>query len=551
MHAGRIGIATPCESPYTAIVHSGGNSMKLIRRRKRLLGAVMLAAAILLAGSAVARAVDAVAVTVTIHADKPGETINPNIYGQFAEHLGAGIYEGVWVGEKSNIPNTHGYRNDVIEALKNLKVPVVRWPGGCFADEYHWRDGIGPREKRPVKVNTHWGGVPETNEFGTHEFMAFAEMIGTKVYISGNVGSGSPQEMADWMEYMTSDTVSTLANERRKNGRDKPWDVHYFGIGNETWGCGGNMTPEWYANLFRQYATFIKTPRGKRPVIVASGDRDAGTEWAEVLTTKVERDLDAISHHFYTIPTGVWQTKGNSIGFPESEWISTLRNTMRIDEFIVNNVKILDKNDPKGKVAFYVDEWGTWYDPEPGREPGFLWQHNTLRDALVAGLNFNIFHRHAKRVQMTNIAQMVNVLQAMILTEGPKMALTPTYHVFQMYIPFQGATHLPTEISTPNYSAAGIDVPAVSVSAARDKDGKLQYALVNLDPNREAVVTTKISGATAATAQGRVLTAKTMDARNTVQTPEVIYPVKIAGEKKGGALVLRLPPKSVSVLRLQ
>jgi alpha-N-arabinofuranosidase len=525
--------------------------MRFNRSRKRWVGVALLGIAALLSGSVVAHAADAAAVSVTIRADQPGEVINPNVYGQFAEHLGAGIYEGVWVGEKSSIPHTNGYRNDVIEALRNLKVPVVRWPGGCFADEYHWRDGIGPREKRPVKVNTHWGGVPETNEFGTHEFMAFAEMIGTKVYISGNVGSGSPQEMADWMEYMTSDTVSTLANERRKNGRDKPWDVHYFGIGNETWGCGGNMTPEWYSNLFRQYATFIKTPRGKRPKIVASGGYDDNTIWAETLTKNVKRDLDAISHHYYTIPTGVWQKKGNSIGFPESEWISTLSRTLRIEEFIVNNVKILDQNDPQGKTAFYVDEWGTWYDAEPGREPGFLWQHNTLRDALVAGLNFNVFHRYAKRVQMTNIAQMVNVLQAMILTDGPKMALTPTYHVFQMYIPFQGATHLPAEVTTPNYSLGDVTVPAVSVTAARDKDGKLQLALVNLDPHREAVVTTKLTGATATQAQGRVLTAKTMDARNTVDAPEAIYPVKISAERKGGALVVRLPPKSVSVLRLQ
>ncbi len=526
-----------------------GASM-LNRRRKRVL-ALVLAAAASISGSVAARAADAVQVSVTIHADRPGTVINPNVYGQFAEHLGAGIYEGVWVGEKSAIPHTNGYRNDVVQALKNLKVPVVRWPGGCFADEYHWRDGIGPREKRPVKVNTHWGGVAETNEFGTHEFMAFAEMIGTKVYISGNVGSGSPQEMADWMEYMTSDTVSTLANERRKNGRDKPWDVHYFGIGNETWGCGGNMRPEFYADLFRQYATYVKAPRGKRPVIVASGGNDEGTEWAEVMTTMVKRDMDAISHHYYTIPGKEWRAKGKSIGFPEAEWISTLNHTMRIDEYITNNVKILDKNDPQGKVAFYVDEWGTWYDPEPGREPGFLWQHNTLRDALVAGLNFNIFHRHAKRVTMTNIAQMVNVLQAMILTEGPKMALTPTYHVFQMYIPFQGATHLPTEITTPDYSLGEYTVPAVSVSAARDTEGNLQLALVNLDPHREAVVTTKLSGANAKAAQGRVLTAKTMDARNTVDVPEAITPVKISAKRDGAALVLRLPPKSVSVVRLQ
>ena len=501
--------------------------------------------------AALAQSAAPVAVAVTVRADEPGPTINPNIYGQFAEHLGAGIYEGVWVGEKSTIPNTNGYRNDVVAALRDLKVPVVRWPGGCFADEYHWRDGIGPRESRPVKVNTHWGGVPETNEFGTHEFMAFAEMIGAKVYISGNVGSGSPQEMADWMEYLTSDTVSTLANLRRKNGRDKPWDVHYFGIGNETWGCGGNMRPEYYADLFRQYATYIKAPQGKRPVIVASGGNDEGTRWAEVLTTMVERDLNAISHHYYTTPTGVWKQKGNSTGFGEDQWISTLANTMKIDEFIVNNVRILDRNDPQGKVAFYVDEWGTWYDPEPGRDPGFLYQQNTLRDALVAGLNLNIFHRHAKRVQMTNIAQMVNVLQAMILTDGPRMALTPTYHVFHMYQPFQGATFLPTEVQTPQYTLGQSSVPAVTVSAARDTAGRLQLALVNLDPNREAQVTTSVRGAKVSSASGRVLTASAMDARNTVDAPQSVKPAPFKATRRGDTLLLRLPPKAVVVVQLQ
>lgn len=522
------------------------------RDRKRLwsLGACCLA--LIIAGSAMAqsKAGGPVNATVTIRADQPGPVINPNIYGQFAEHLGAGIYEGVWVGEKSSIPNTHGYRNDVVAALKALHVPVVRWPGGCFADEYHWRDGIGPREKRPVKVNTHWGGVPETNEFGTHEFMAFAELIGTKVYISGNVGSGSPQEMADWMEYMTSDTVSTLANERRKNGRDKPWEVHFFGIGNETWGCGGNMTPEYYANLFRQYATYVKAPRGHRPKIVASGGNDEGTDWVSVLTTNVHRDMDAISHHYYTTPTGVWAKKGKSLGFPESEWFSTLRHTMFIDDYITKNVAILEKNDPQNKVAFYVDEWGTWYEPEPGREPGFLWQHNSLRDGLVAALNFNIFHRHAKRVQMTNIAQMVNVLQAMILTEGPKMALTPTYYAFQMYIPFQGATFLPSEVQTPDYSMGADAVPAVSVTAARDTTGKLQLGLVNLDPNREAVVTADVTGAQVKGASGSVLTARAMDAHNTVETPDAVKPAPFSARRSGGKLTLRLPPKSVAVVAL-
>jgi alpha-N-arabinofuranosidase len=488
---------------------------------------------------------------VTIRADQPGPKINRNIYGQFAEHLGAGIYEGVWVGENSPIPNTNGYRNDVVQALRNLRVPVVRWPGGCFADEYHWRDGIGPRNQRPVKVNTHWGGVPETNEFGTHEFMAFAEMIGAKVYISGNVGSGSPQEMADWMEYMTSNTVSTLANERRRNGRQEPWEIHFFGIGNETWGCGGNMRPEYYADLFRQYATYIKAPRGHRPQIVASGGNDAGTRWAEVLTTMVERDMNAISHHYYTIPSGVWQRKGKSTGFGEDEWISTLANTMKIDQYIASNVRVLDRNDPQGRVAFFVDEWGTWYDPEPGREPGFLWQHNTLRDALVAALNFHIFHKHARRVQMANIAQMVNVLQAMILTEGPRMALTPTYHAFHMYIPFQDATSLPVEVRSPNYRLGRVSVPAVSATAARDAEGRLQLGLVNLDPNREAVVAVRAMGGEFASASGRVLTAAAMDSRNTVDAPSAVAPAPFSARREGEQITLRLPPKSVVVAALQ
>jgi alpha-N-arabinofuranosidase len=493
----------------------------------------------------------AVEVSVTVRADQPGPVINPNVYGQFAEHLGAGIYEGIWVGEKSAIPNTNGYRNDVVAALKALKVPVVRWPGGCFADEYHWRDGIGERSRRPVKVNTHWGGVPETNEFGTHEFMAFAELIGTKVYISGNVGSGSPQEMADWMEYMTSDTVSTLANERRKNGRDKPWDVHFFGIGNETWGCGGNMRPEYYADLFRQYATYVKAPRGKRPVIVASGGHGASSQWVDVLTKNVERDMDAISHHYYTLPTGSWEKKGNSLGFPEAEWISTLHRTLLIDQYIDNNVKVLDQNDPKGRVAFYVDEWGTWYSTEPGREPGFLWQQNSMRDAVVAALNFHVFHRYAKRVQMANIAQMVNVLQAMILTDGPRMTLTPTYHAFEMYIPFQGATYLPTEVQAPNYSLGEFSVPAVTVTAARDTSGRLQFGLVNLDPRRQAIVTTSVSGAEVKGAAGRVLTARNMDAHNIVGRPQVVTPAQISGRRSGNKIVLRLPPKSVTVVELR
>ena len=441
--------------------------------KSTLLAAVMAASLTAAASaSALAQTAPPHEVRVTIRADQPGPQISRYIYGQFAEHLGHGIYEGVWVGENSPIPNINGYRNDVVQALRNLHVPLVRWPGGCFADEYHWRDGIGPREQRPVRINTHWGGVPETNAFGTHEFMAFAEIIGADVYINGNLGSGTPQEMAEWLEYMTTDKPSTLGNLRRQNGREAPWRVHFWGIGNETWGCGGNMRPEFSADLHRQYATFLKAPPGMRPQIVATGGNDAGTRWVDVLSEMINpRDMAGISHHFYTTPSGIWERKGPSTGFGEDQWISTLAQTMRMDGFIRNNARILERRDPENRVGLYIDEWGTWYDPEPGREPGFLYQQNTLRDGLVAALNFNIFHAHADRVRMANNAQMVNVLQAMILTDGPRMVLTPTYHAFEMYIPFQDATSLPTEVRAPRYRLGNYNVPAVSVSAARNPQG--------------------------------------------------------------------------------
>ena len=520
----------------------------------KLQGVVRLTAALGLATLGfvplASRAAESLAVTVTIQADKPGAKIDRNIYGQFAEHLGHGIYEGIWVGEDSPIPNTRGYRNDVVAALKKLKVPVVRWPGGCFADEYHWREGIGPRNQRPVKVNTHWGGVEETNAFGTHEFLDFAELIETDAYVSGNVGSGSPQEMAEWVEYITSDTKSSLAELRRKNGREKPWKLPYFGVGNETWGCGGNMRPEFFADLYKQFATFIKAPPDNRPLKIASGANSGDYHWTEVMLSQAAKHMDAYSVHYYTFP-GRWENKGASIGFTEDAWASTLQHAMRMNELVTRHSAIMDKYDPDKKVAMYVDEWGTWYDPEPGRNPGFLYQQNTLRDALVASLTLDVFHRHADRVKMANIAQMVNVLQAMILTDQAKMTVTPTYHVFEMYIPFQDATSLPAEVSGPTYQRGEFSLPQVSVSAARDTAGKLYIAFTNVDPNRGASVTTKINGVTAKSLTGRILTANTMDAHNTVDKPEALKPAPFKAARKGKDLRVELPPKSVVVVAVE
>lgn len=493
---------------------------------------------------------------VNIDTTKAGPVINKNIYGQFAEHLGRGIYEGIWVGPKSKTPNTKGWRNDVVGALKDLQVPLVRWPGGCFADEYHWREGIGPRDKRPVRVNTNWGGVLEDNAVGTHEFFDLVEMLGAEAYVNGNLGTGTPQEMAEWLEYMTSESKSTLAELRRKNGRDKPFRVHYFAIGNEAWGCGGNMTPEFYTHLYKQYASFLKTPKHNTPILIASGGHTDDTSWADHLTANVKPNwalrMDAVSFHYYTLPKGDWTVKGAALKFPESEWMSTMVNTLKMDGFIINNKKVMDKNDPEKKVGFYVDEWGTWYDVTGDDDPGFLYQQNSLRDAIVAALNFNIFHKHADRVHMSIIAQMVNVLQAMILTEKDKMILTPTYHVFKMYVPFQDATSLPLELgNVPQYTLGDASIPAVSATAARAKDGKVYIALVNTNPNKAETVDVNLAGITVNGVSGQVLTASAMDAHNTFAAPEAIKPAAYSAKAKNGKLVLEIPAKAVVVVAVE
>lgn len=513
-----------------------------------LLTLTMGAALCVTAGGAQAQSTS---VKGTLHADQPGDTVSRNIFGQFAEHLGYGIYGGLWVGEDSKIPNTRGYRNDVLTALKALEVPVVRWPGGCFADEYYWRDGIGPRAQRRVKVNTHWGGVVEPNIVGTHEFMEFVELLGTAPYISGNVGSGTPREMAEWVEYMTFPKGSSLAEERRRNGRDEPWKLPYFGIGNELWGCGGNMTPEYAANMHRQYQTFVKVPAGQSVVKVAVGANNDDYNWTEVMMRDAGQHMDALSLHYYTVPGG-WPPRQSSYEFDESGWIEVLKGALHMDELISKHSAVMDKYDPEKKVALFVDEWGTWYAGLPGVNPGFLHQQNTLRDALVASLHFDIFSNHADRVKMANIAQMVNVLQAMILTSDDKMVLTPTYHVFEMYKPYMDATHLPLDVQAPSYTHGGVSVPAVHGSAVKAKDGHVYVALTNLDPDTAASVSTSVSGLSPSSVSGRILTAAEITSHNTFESPDVVAPKAFTGARiEGGALKVDLPAKSVVMLKLQ
>ncbi|HVI99497.1 MAG TPA: alpha-L-arabinofuranosidase C-terminal domain-containing protein [Sphingomonas sp.] len=508
--------------------------------------------------------------SVTIDAAHPGARISRYIYGQFSEHLGRSIYGGIWVGKDSKIPNVDGYRTDVLEALKKLHIPVIRWPGGCFADYYDWRDGIGPRAKRAKRVNSNWGGGIEDNAFGTHEFMNYTEMLGADAYIAGNMGSAPPRSMSDWYEYMTSDTRSTLADERRANGRDKPWKVPFFGVGNESWGCGGRMTPAYSADLTKRYSTFLRPPAGTPLVRVASGPNDdtyAGVpvKFADTALERTEvmmRDggagdaFDAISIHHYAFP-GDWTSHGQATGFAEDAWARTLDAARYMDTLLTRHSAVMDKYDPAKRVGIVIDEWGTWYDASTEPDAGLFGEHdlymqqNTLRDALVAALSFNIFHRHADRMLMANIAQMVNVDQAMVLTDGPRMVVTPTYHVFDMYQPFMDATFLPLKVDGPIYRVGNISMPAVDASAARGRDGKLHLALVNVDPHQSARVRVSIDGVAARGAQGRILTGPAMDTRNTFDRPNTLVPAAYSGRADGGALVFDLPAKSVAVVAVE
>lgn len=491
---------------------------------------------------------------IIVNTDVEKSKISKHIYGHFAEHLGRGIYEGIWVGEDSPIPNTNGIRNDVVEALKNIQIPVLRWPGGCFADEYHWKDGIGPRESRKRMVNTHWGGVVENNHFGTHEFMMLCEMLETEPYICGNVGSGTVQEMSEWVEYMTFNGESPMANLRQENGRKEPWKLKYFGVGNENWGCGGNMRPEYYADLYRRYQTYVRNYGDNRIYRIAGGANVDDYNWTEVLMRNAHWLMDGLSLHYYTIPGDFWLGKGSSTDFTEDEWLITMKKALHMDELLTRHSTIMDKYDPKKRIGIIVDEWGTWFDAEPGTNPGFLYQQNTIRDALVAGIHFNIFHEHAQRVHMANIAQTVNVLQAMILTEGEKMILTPTYHVFDMFKVNQDATLLAVDSSFVNYELNGQSLPKVSVSASKDHEGKIHVNLCCLDHLDDSEFTLDLRGIdmNSATVKGTILTASETNAHNTFEQPENVTPSDFNGfNLTDGKLSVKLPPMSVVVLSLE
>jgi alpha-L-arabinofuranosidase len=520
--------------------------------RAFLVGLVALAAAV------AAPAAAAEKVQVSVDVSRTGAKIDRNIFGQFAEHLGHGIYEGIWVGPDSTIPNTRGIRDDVVAALKALKVPNVRWPGGCFADEYHWRKGIG--STRPVTLNPNWGGVIEPNTFGTHEFMDFLDQIGSEAYVSVNVGSGTPREAAEWLEYMTTDQPTALATERAANGHPAPWRVASLGIGNESWDCGGNMTPEYYLDQLKIYSRFVRdfnpaqqegSHRMLKIAVGPGGDGPRWTEWTEAVMKAWQKhtwswDIDGLSMHNYTVVK--WPPSYKSTGFGETEYAEILKSTLEMDRIIAAHSAIMDTYDPEKKVALIVDEWGAWYAPLPGSHPGFLVQQNSLRDAILAALNLNIFARHADRVRGANIAQMINVLQAMIMTDKEKMVLTPTYHVFKMYVPFQDATFVPVTFDAGTYTHGNVTLPRLDAIAARDAAGKLWLAMTNLEPNQPVEIEASLTGLAPRAAAGETLTGPRVDSVNTFEAPETVVPKPITAKVVGGKVSLTVEPRSVTVV---
>ncbi|HKM00362.1 MAG TPA: alpha-L-arabinofuranosidase C-terminal domain-containing protein [Mobilitalea sp.] len=443
--------------------------------------------------------------------------INKEIYGHFSEHLGRCIYEGIFVGKDSEIPNCNGMRIDVVEALKDMKIPMLRWPGGCFADEYHWKDGIGDLASRKRMINTHWGGVVEDNSFGTHEFMELCRQVGCEPYINGNLGSGTVQEMSEWVEYMTFGGVSPMAELREKNGQKDPWKVKYFGVGNENWGCGGNMTPSYYANEYRRYQTYLRNFGDNKLFKIACGPSEDDYAWTEELMKSAGRFMDGLALHHYTMDKD-WSIKGKATVFDEQGWYATLKIASLMDELICKNSAIMDKYDPEKRVALVVDEWGCWFEVEEGTNPGFLFQQNTMRDALVAGLTLNIFNKHSDRVRIANIAQMINVLQSVILTEGDKIVLTPTYHIFKMYSCHQEAELVESFLEKDRIGTGDATVDNLSESASIDESGRLNLTVANLSFNEDYEINTIVSGMTVNKASAQIVTGN-RNAHNTFEDP--------------------------------
>ncbi|MEZ4695516.1 MAG: alpha-L-arabinofuranosidase C-terminal domain-containing protein [Rhodothermales bacterium] len=477
---------------------------------------------------------------ILVHESRGDEVISRHLYGHFAEHLGRGIYDGIWFRRDGKWE----LREDIVEALRRIRVPNIRWPGGCFADGYDWKDGVGPLDSRPAIVNSIWAGVTEDNSFGTHEFMDLVERLGAEAVIVGNVGSGTVREMAEWWRYMNHPGPGPMADLRKSNGREKPWNVRFWGVGNENWGCGGNMRPAYYADLYKRFASFLHPIDGHWPFRIAAGPAGDNYDWMEVVLREAAKQIDGIDLHHYTL-VGNWSKKGAATGFPESEWMELLAKAYDLDGLLRHHIAIMDRYDPEKRIWLILGEWGTWHEVEAGTHRGFLHQQNTLRDAIAASISLNILNCHAGRVKMANIAQTVNVLQAMVLTRGEEMLLTPTYHVFDLYTPHHDARLMSTSVRAPSYTLDGQTIPSVSASASKADDGSFHLTLCNVHPHvsidTSVEFPSEVSDYTA-----RILTGPEMDSRNTFEDPDAVRLEEFSIEAAGtGSATFLLPARSV------
>ena len=485
------------------------------------------------------RGVSSPAASQSVSIDLGRETgaIRPELHGHFAEHLGSCVYGGLWVGKQSSIPNIDGYRKQAVEYLKGL-IPVLRWPGGCFADDYHWRDGVGPAARRPRRVNLHWGMYTEDNSFGTHEFIGLCRLIGAQPYVAGNVGSGTPEELRDWIEYCNYPKGSSLSDERAANGSPEPFGVRYWGVGNENWGCGGNMTGDEYAAIYRRFATYVRPFGGTQLFTVACGPSGNNKEWTQKFWGNMTRGPrpSGFGMHFYS------NARSAATKFTVEAMRQQFASFPNIETAILEQRALLDQvAAPRGNqapVGLLLDEWGVWDQmvPEEERKYGRLFQQITMRSAVAAALGLNVIHRQAGKLVMTNIAQIVNVLHSLLLTEEDKCVRTTTYWVYEMTKPHLGQTSLATELAAD-----------LSISASR---GGKDVTLTLVNPNHETSVnlTCSLAGGTASGAGARVLQDKDINAANTFSEPNRIMPKPLSVSAQGGTLKAELPPLSVSTV---
>jgi alpha-N-arabinofuranosidase len=513
---------------------------------------------------ATARIVVAADAQIELTPGAPGAVINPHLYGHFIEHLGGVIYDGIWVGRDSRILNVDGLRQQFVDDMKRIGAPVLRWPGGCFADGYHWRDGIGAAARRPATYNFWESRMPpglhatETNQFGIHEFMRLCRLIGAEPYLAANVGSGTPREFHDWVSYCNApqDTES-LAAERASNGDAAPFGVKYWGVGNESWGCGGDMTPGEYATEYRKFVT--QFPVYVPPYLVATGprghSRDMDLGWTTGFFAAMQghrSEVHGFSLHFYT---DFRNNKMRVADFGVPDWYAVLLEGLRTEAVIEAHWKAMGEHDPEHRTKLVMDEWGVWY--QPGEEIGpayILSQPVTLRDALHTAITFDILNRHADKVDMANVAQTVNCIHSLFLAREDKYTRTPPYYVFEMFRPHMGARAVPLRTQVDELAVPVQDgtakIPALSGSASiRDK----RLTLTVTNPSADTAVVTRIvfaGGAQATESRATVLTHDDMRGRNSFDAPAEVQPARLPVTVNGSGLVVTLPKHSVGAIEV-